>query len=299
MDHKLETLIAFGETKNYTKAAQLLGISQPAVSQHIRALEESFGCRLVHRTEMGMQLTPQGELAVRYAKQIVSLYRSLVRRMEDFRRAELDISVGLTHSAESHIMAQVLASCCAERSDISFTIHTDSFHRLLEKLRAGELDLAVAEGEISEDTDMASVLLDTDCLMVVLSPDHPLAKNKDVTLDELKQENLILRLPDSGTRNQFQTRLESRGMSLSDFRVSLQVDSISTIKELIMQRFGISVLARSACLREAQSRQLILLPIRGMNMSREIRLVYRKDFRHAQILQDLISTYETIVSRKD
>jgi len=86
MDTKLETLISFSETRSFTRTAQQLGLTQPAVSQHIRSLEKEYGTRLTHRTEGGMQLTPQGEVAVRYAKQIVALYRSLAQRMEEHRR---------------------------------------------------------------------------------------------------------------------------------------------------------------------------------------------------------------------
>lgn len=298
MDTKFETLLSFSETRSYTRTAQLLGLTQPAVSQHIRSLEKEYECRLVHRTETGMQLTPQGELVVRYARQIVGLYRSLAQRMEDYRRCEGGITVGLTHSAESHIMAQVLASCCAERKDISFTIHTGAVGSLSEMLRSGEIDLAVVEGECPNDEELTSVLLDTDNLMLALAPDHVLAGNEFVTLDEMKQENLILRLPDSGTRNLFLSELESQNMSLADFRVTMQVDNIATIKELIMSRFGVSVLARSVCLKEIQSGQLILLPIQGLRMSREVRLVYRKDFRNTDVLEQLIQTYDRIIGEK-
>lgn len=208
------------------------------------------------------------------------------------------ITVGLTPSAESHVMAQVLASCCSDRKDISFTIQTGPVASLFEKLHVGEIDMAVAEGECPADPELTSVLLDTDNLMLAVCPDHPLAGKEAVSLEELKKEDLILRLPDSGTRNLFQSELESQNMSLSDFHVTLQVDNIATIKELIMQHFGVSILARSVCLKEVQSQSLTLLPIQELRMSREIRLVYRKDFRQVDVISELIRIYDQMLKKK-
>ena len=116
-----------------------------------------------------------------------------------------------------------------------------------------------------------------------------------VTLNDLKKEKMILRLPNSGTRNLFVSHLESNGMSIDDFNVILEVDNIATIKDLIRREFGVSILPKSACLDELKKGKISLLPVENLSMTREINLVYHMDFGHARILHDIFKTYNETV----
>lgn len=133
--------------------------------------------------------------------------------------------------------------------------------------------------------------LDTDCLILAVSTENPLAKQNIVTLSELKKQKMILRLPNSGTRNLFVSHLESNNLSLDDFNVILEVDNIATIKDLIRRNFGVSILAKSACMDELRKGKLVALPVENLSMIREINLVYHRDFEHVDILRDISKMY--------
>ena len=115
---------------------------------------------------------------------------------------------------------------------------------------------------------------------MAVSNEHPLASRPSVTIDELRRERLILRLPSSGTRTLFDANLESRGMSPDDFNVILEVDNIATIKDLVRRNYGVSVLARSACMDELRKGKIRMLPIEDLTMVRQINLLYHHTFEH-------------------
>ena len=121
-----------------------------------------------------------------------------------------------------------------------------------------------------------------------------------VKINDIKKEKMILRLPDSGTRNLFVAHLESLNMSIDEFNLILEVDNIATIKDLVQRNLGISILARSACLSDIRKRKLTALPIENLSMTRETSILYHRDFNHTSILKDITKIYnETSKIYKD
>ena len=116
-------------------------------------------------------------------------------------------------------------------------------------------------------------------------------KNSTSGQEVMMKEKLILRLPSSGTSNMFKASVESRGMSMSEFDVILEVDNIATIKDLVRQGYGVSVLAESACADELRKGKLIALPIEDMDMIRELSIIHLKDFHYTDFLNEIIRLY--------
>ena len=108
---------------------------------------------------------------------------------------------------------------------------------------------------------------------------------------EKKKERMILRLPDSNTRNLFVAHLESSNMSISDFNVVLEIDNMATIKDLIRRDFGVSILARSGCLDELKKGKITVLPVENLSMMREINIAYHNDFTQFDVLHDIMKVY--------
>lgn len=290
IDPKLVTLLTVNELNSFTKAAQRLSLTQPAASQHVRQLEKELGVTIFVRGEGNLKLTSEGEIVIKYAKRIVSLYQNLQQSLKDERRHARKITVGITHTSESNIMVEVLAKYSSFSEGTRITIISDAINNLYLKLKTYEIDLAIVEGRIT-DPNFNSVILDTDSLILAVSNKNPLSKKSMVTLNELKKENLILRLPDSGTRNLFISHLESNNVSLDEFNVILEVDNVATIKDLVRRDFGVSILARSACANELKKGKMAGLPIENLSMTREINMVYHKDFEHTDLLQNIMRIY--------
>lgn len=290
IDPKLITLLTVNEMNSFTKAARKLSLTQPAASQHIRQLEKELGTTIFVRGEGNLKLTSEGEIVIKYAKRIVSLYQNLQQSLKDERRHARKITVGITHTSESNIMVEVLAKYSSFSEGTRITIISDTINNLYMKLKTYEIDIAIVEGRIT-DPNFNTVMLDTDSLILAVSNKNPLSQKSMVTLNELKKENLILRLPDSGTRNLFISHLESNNVSLDEFNVILEVDNVATIKDLVRRDFGVSILARSACANELKKGKMAGLPIENLSMTREINMVYHKDFEHTDLLQNIMRIY--------
>lgn len=290
---KLRTLLAVADCQNFTKAAQNLSLTQPAVSHHISQLEEEFGVTLFVRGKGGLKLTQEGEIAVKYARRMVALYDKLRADLMDKERQMTTLRVGITHTAESNITAEVLAKFSGGNSGFTITIITDTIKNLYIMLENYELDMAIVEGNTSEHS-FSSLVLDTDYLVCVIAPGHPLTRNAMITLEQLRCQRMILRLPTSATRILFDSTLRSLNDSPENYNIVMEVDNIATIKDLVRKNLGVSVLAKSACARELRKGQLIALPIENLSMVRETRIVYNKDFTNKEVLQDIMRLYQEV-----
>lgn len=293
IDAKLYSLIEVAETGSFTRAAERLSLTQPAVSQHIRILEEHLGVRLFDRSRNELHLTREGELVLRFARRVMALQHNLEQALQEEKGRVTSLTVGITHTAESNAIAESLASYALSQGGLTIKLITDSVGNLCTMLKNYELDFMIAEGRIN-DPKLNHLMLDTDCLLLVLAQNHPLAKQGMVTIEQIKKEKLILRSPNSNTRNLFIASLESQNMSIDDFNVILEINNIATIKDLIRRGFGVSVLAKSACLDELKKKKLAALTIENFSMMREINIVYTGDFEHPEILHAITKAYHTV-----
>ena len=290
IDSRLLSVLTVYETGSFTRAAERLSLSQPAVSQHVRQLENELHVHIFERVRGMLRVTREGEIIVKYARRMQALTNNMQEALASERTQVANLTVGITHTAESNFIAETLARYVSLRDGMSIKMITATVSELFEALKNYELDMAIVEGSVS-DPRFHSVMLDTDCLVLAVAPEHPLARRTMVTIEELKREKLILRLPDSGTRSLFISALETHNLHLNDFNVVLEIDNIATIKDLIRRGFGVSVLARSACMDELGKKKIVALPIENLTMMREINLVYSRDFDHPELVRDIVRCY--------
>lgn len=130
-DAKLETLLTVYETGSFTKAAERLSLTQPAVSHHIRQLEQELGVHLFLRGEGGIKPTSEGETVLKYASRIQSLYRGMRQELSDRKQHVTRLTVGITHTAESNPIAEVLAKYGSEHNNVHITMISDNITNLM------------------------------------------------------------------------------------------------------------------------------------------------------------------------
>lgn len=295
LDTKYESFLAVAEARSFTKAAEALNLTQPAVSQHIRQLETQLGVTLFDRNPNGLKLTPEGDIVLKYANRMNNVAQNMQKALKNYRLHRHSLTVGISHTSESNIIPEALALYSAKHDNLSITLISDSIKNLYAKLKNFEIDLGIAEGRVT-DPDLNSVVLDTDYLAVIVSPNHPLAQQSSVTLEQLQHEKLILRLPSSTTRKLFVSQLESRRLSLHDFNVIMELDNIAMIKDLIRRDIGISILMRSTCQDELGKGKLVALPIENMSLLLEVNFIYRKSFTDRKLLDEITTIYRQLAA---
>ncbi len=290
LDQKIYSLLKVAECGSFVAASKELFITQPAISQQIKSLEKELKTRIFERCNGKIVITETGERVIDCARKLAGLEKSLMEELRNSRVMLEHLTIGVTHTIESNPIAEALAKYCSQNDKISIKIITEPISKLYNMLRSYELDLAIIEGRFPDDS-IKHLLLDTDFLVVAVSPDHPFANRNMVTLSELKKERLILRLPNSGTRNLFLANIESNGMSISDFNVILEIDNVATIKDLIRRSFGVSILPKSVCLNEIKKKKIVVLPVENLSMMRETNIAYRSDFTQLDFLQEIVRSY--------
>ena len=161
LDPKVQTLLAVVETGSFTRAAAQLSLTQPAVSHHIAQLEQELDIRIFLREKGRLSLTREGKIVVRCARRLNAMYEKLHTDLADAERNLTRLRVGITHTAESNLITEVLARFSHENSGILITITTDTINNLYDALDNYELDLAVVEGK-PHTQSLNSLMLDTD-----------------------------------------------------------------------------------------------------------------------------------------
>lgn len=291
LNAKLDTLLAVAELLNYTKAAQALSLTQPAVSQHIRQLEADYEITIFRRGEKPLVLTKEGEVLVQYAKKIRNLHERMLIQLGDVRRKKRQLAIGVTETTMSSGIVEVLAKFETQTNCSSIQICTDEAKNLLDMLRNYSLDLAVLEGSVSE-ADFYSLSIDSDQLFAAVSPLNSLSHRSVVTLEDLKTQRMVLRSAGSGTRMIWENQLRQLFDTIESFQVVMELDSVDAIKELVKKDYGISILSMRSCRSEVEEGTLILLPIENKRMIREVNLVCLKEAEQVATAQMLKRVYD-------
>lgn len=288
---KLDTLLAVAELLNYTKAAQALSLTQPAVSQHIRQLEADYEITIFRRGEKPLVLTREGEVLVQYARKIKNLHERMQVQLSDQKCKKRQLSIGVTETTMSSGIVETLAKFEKQIDCASIQIYTDEAKNLLDMLRNYSLDLAIVEGSVSE-ADFYSLSIDSDQLFAAVSPLNSLSHRTVVTLEDLKAQRMILRGGSSGTRILWENQLRQLFETIESFRVVMELDSVNAIKELVKKDYGISILSMRSCAAEVEEGTLVLLPIENKRMIREVNLVCLKEAEQVGTVQMLKRVYD-------
>lgn len=287
IDLKIKTLLTVAEEKNFTKAANKLNLTQPAVSHQIKELEDELQEQLFIRKKGDIIPTPIGDIVLNYARKFVAMHNKMIDDIK--HNHKINIKLGITHTAESNKITEIIGSYLINNPGISVTIITDTTNNLYKMVENYELDLAIVDNK--KNIKLNYLPLDTDYLVCVVNNNSPLAKKKIVTLKELKKENLILRLDSSYTRKLFESTLESINESINSFKVILELDNIETIKDLIRKDIGVSILAKNTCMDEVNRKKLTILPIENLSMIRKNYIIYTDYFNYIHNVKELINHY--------
>ena len=279
---------------SFSAAGTCLALTPSAVAQQIHSIERELNITLFRKGDRRLVPTPECETVIKYIKQIQSLCRRMEEEIDRSRQRLRHLVVGVTPSAESFALSTVLTRYAERSPALQITVNTGPAAGLCTMLKSPAIDLAGGEGDFPCE-DCNSILLDTDFLTVAVPPDSSYAKKGMITVKELQKEPLILKPPGSGTRCLLEAKLKSAGLSMEQFHVMMEVDSIATIQKLVASRYGLSVLSSKACRKAAAAGKICTVPLDGMNMVRKIQLLYRKDFHQETLLRDIQQCYAEIM----
>lgn len=273
LDYRVETFLAVCQTKNYTRAAKQLNMTQPAVSQHIKYLEDYFGVKLFEIKGKQFSITSEGE-------EVYHLARILKLNIMKFKEHLLtntgskEISLGATRTIGEFILPPIIAAYVKEYPNRIMKMKVDSAESLLEKVKYGEMDFAFIEGPFDE-TDFHAIEFMEEQYIPVCSPQFELA-NQEVNIEMLMKYPIILKEENRSSGSEIEQWLLQNNRSIDNFKAVHLVNNLPVIKEMVKKNIGISFLYETSVREELLRGSLVSIPIKNYDVKRKFKFVYRK-----------------------
>ena len=266
IDTRIETFLTLCRVMNYRKTAELLNMTQPAVTQHIHFLEEQYGCKLFSYDRRTLTMTKEAELLQKYAENVLYQEKKLKAELE--HSDGVSLSIGATKTIGEYVIDKHISTFLSVPKN-SISVNVENTETLLSELSAGKLDFALIEGYFDKSR-YVSRLYRKEPFVGLCGKKHPFA-NKTVPIDKIWREDLILREEGSGTRDILGQLLTEYNHSFAEF------DRITTISN-----FGLitKLLENNNCITFAylavgkNNNALAEFHVQGWETSREFNYVY-------------------------
>ncbi|GAA0743302.1 LysR family transcriptional regulator [Clostridium oceanicum] len=274
LETKLLTFLTVGKIKNYTKSAQILNLTQPAVSQHIKYLEQYYGVKLIKKSGRNIELTLEGKEFFQYAKKVEILEKNIYRRFRNKSFIEKTCNIGATLTIGGYVLPNILGEYKENHSKIEVILTVNNTEEILKKIIKEEIDLGLVEGPFDKNKFKYKKFKD-DELVLAFSPKHEFSKEDYANIDTILGGKLILREEGSGTRKYFENILIKQGYKPSDLNIYMEVGSIDAIKALVEANLGYTIISKAAIERELKLGVIKTLPMKNKEL-KEVR--FRREF---------------------
>jgi len=287
-DRRLQVFHAVAKHLSFTKAADALFMTQPAVTFQVRQLEEHFNTRLFDRTQGRITLTPAGAIALEYAERILTLSAELEAQMrESGGQVAGPLLIGASTTIAEYLLPQVLGEFKARFAAVVPRLFVANSESVQERVAERSLDLGFIEGE-SRLPSLASEVCCEDELQVVCAPSHALAGRSVVVPRLLMEHAYISREPGSGTREVIDRFLEKAGLARDSLQVVMEASSPEALKGLVATGLGFTIMSRATVTKEARLGELVPIPL-APRLIRTLSVVYPKERIHSRVVNAFIA----------
>ena len=275
--HRLEVFCRVVELQSFTKAADAVCLTQPTVSEHVRALEDMLGEKLVDRLGREVLPTPAGKILYQYGRKIIQLRDEAVQALEKYKgNLSGHLLIGASTIPGTYILPTFIGSFKSNHPSIQITVEISSSTEIVERVLRNDLEAGLV-GAKWQDRRIVLEEVFSDELILAAFPDHPWAGRKSINVDELSGQAFILREKGSGTRMVMSDALQEHGFDLSKLYVVAEMGSTEAVRQAIKARIGVSILSYHSIAEDLQRKTLVALPIKDVRIFRSFYLVQRKN----------------------
>lgn len=270
---QLKTFLEVAKLGSFSRAAEKVLRSQPAVSAQIRQLEQEYGHKLFDRSTKSVRLTPAGEVVLDYARQLLELRGHSLQAASDWNGIPTGtLSIGANEGTFMYVLPKVFADYHRKFPRVKISVYRSFTHKVSEKVEEGAIDLGVVTTPVKSPS-LAATPVFRDRILLMVGPRSPLFEQRSVTLQEFAQQPLII--PKTGSiRKLMEKNLRPYREHLN---ITMELTSVVMIKQFVMDGFGVSLICASFAAENVRRGEARLLKIEGMDLWRELALVHRKD----------------------
>lgn|SRR5690606_32993636 len=265
---RLQVFYTVAKRLSFTKAAEELFISQPAVTKHIKELEDQFNLPLFNRKGNKILLSPAGKTLLKHTEHLQEIYRQIEFEMNQFNQTQKGtLHVGSSTSITQYILPPLLAQFHSTHQEVKVELLNGNSEQIEQALLNKDIELGILESKSKRREIHYTPFLKDEIVLVCSSKNH-LAKNDEINPEDLKNIHLLLREPGSGTLEVIADTLKQKGIRLSDLKVEMQLGSTEAIKSYLQHSDCMAFISIHAIFEELKNNTLKIIEIKELQFLR-------------------------------
>lgn len=260
-DRRLQVFHTVAKVMSFTKAAETLHMTQPAVTFQVKQLEESFNTRLFDRTHNKIALTEAGRLVYSFADQILEKYEKMTSEVRDLTgEVAGSLVIGASTTIAEYMLPLLLGAFKKKFADVTIRLQVGNTDAIVSMIENNMIDLGLVEAPVKNknlEVDVCRI----DEMQLICPPDHPLAKRKSVTVEDIRKYPFIVREEGSGSRSVINTYIREQGLNVNDFNIVMELGAPEAIKMAVEAEVGLAIVSRTTLLKELKLETLTAVPL--------------------------------------
>jgi DNA-binding transcriptional LysR family regulator len=290
---RLEIFAKVAELGSFSRAAEALFLTQPTISEHVRALEDELGVQLLDRLGRGATPTRAGHLLLGYARRMLTLSREAHQALERFQgRMSGELVVGGSTIPGEYVLPALIGRFKSKYPDISISLRIGSTRQITDWLEEGRVEVAVLGARPAVRTVECKELM-SDELVVVVPSSHPWANRRTATLADLQKEPMVVRERGSGSREAMEHALQEAGVSLASLRLVGEMGSTQAIKQAVRAGVGVALISKRAVEDECRAGLLACVKVKDLRVARAFYLATHRDRTRSPLAQAFVEFIES------
>ncbi|MBF0422287.1 MAG: LysR family transcriptional regulator [Magnetococcales bacterium] len=287
-DTRLRVFHAVAKHLSFTRAAEELYLTQPAVTFQIRQLEEHFNTRLFDRHHNRISLTDAGEAVYNYAERILDLYREAEKAISEMTGETRGIiKLGASTTIGEYLLPPILSGYHENFPKVQIRLSIDNTRLVVRKLEDATIDMGMVEGPVANKNISVAPCLE-DELVVIMSPGHPLASLDEIPITKLREFPFVSREEGSGTRMVIGEHLSKAGLSYDHLDMILELGTTESVKAAVEGGVGFSIISSVALGKELKLQSLIVRRVKGIRFKRMLNFVFQKQKFRSKAVEEFL-----------
>ena len=286
-DRRLQVFYTVAKQLSFTKAAELLYMTQPAVTFQVKQLEEHFNTRLFERSHSKITLTPAGDVAMEYAERILNLSSEMDTRVGELTgQISGTLLVGASTTIAEYMLPRLLGDFKAQYPNVHARLMVANSEAIEAKIADHTLDVGLIEAPSHHPQLMSHVCCE-DELVAICAPKHPVAQYTSITPVQLSELPYVSRESGSGTREVMDDYFRKNGVQPEDLHIVMELGSPEAIKGAVEAGLGIAIVSRATIQKEIKLGDLIAIPLEP-RLNRPLSMVNAKEKFRSRLLQTFL-----------
>jgi len=279
------------DTGSYSKVAEKLDLTQPAVSMQIKFLEERFDTDLIIKENGKIKLTPAGKVVYSEAKKIINSWEKITYRVEESKNKSFQkIEIGSSTIPSEYLLPDILAKLDSENIDMKSSIKVGDSEEMIELLEKDKVDIIIV-GYKPENSKYEVKEIAKDELKLIAPKNHKFSRKNEISIEELKNEKMLIREVGSGTRKAMLEGLKENGININELNIKCEMGSTEAIIAGVQSGLGISFVSKLASSKAHNCSRVQEVDVKGMNFSRKFYLAFNKNRKDENIIKKFIEIF--------